>query len=610
MPGISFLYSFKEGINEIEDNIFRALANTLHDERYKQSVLVKDKLIFLGSSSYDGYPMTTFENDDFIVILEGMIYQERSKTLHEELSELSQMIAGNSINKQNKITEWLLNTDGDFIVLVIDKRTGKIYFINDTLGRLPVYTFKSNNEYVISRDTRFILDLSGLVKFDKMALAQTLLFGYALGTRTLFDNVHRIQPSSLIIIDTRKCEIRTEILHIFNFEIKNNRDIEIDQNVAELVQRFRYACNKRAGIFQNKKNILSLSGGLDSRSVAAGLYKESCNFTSVTRLSFDRSESADTKLAKQLAATYKTECREIYSDTLKGHDLLTLLRIKNGLNFLGMSNLIPYFQKVSELYGPNINFFTGDGGDKVFPDLRPYKKLRNIDELVSYIVSSQQRISIDQVAELTQINQNEIIKELKDNFLSYPETDYDYKFIHFIVYERGFKWLFEGEDRNRFYFWSVSPFYSLPFLNYAMNCPDTQKANYRLYRKFLLTLAPETANIKNKDWNLTIVSKKLELHFFVQSLISRIPRNIKNILKKKMDESQRAYSPNSVIMTCLRNQISSCNKIYDYLSEKAIKGSIDTFNKNQIDILFTIVSIIEDLECEQSELENYSEYDV
>jgi len=85
-----------------------------------------------------------------------------------------------------------------------------------------------------------------------------------------------------------------------------------------------------------------------------------------------------------------------------------------------------------------------------------------------------------------------IRRSVRDRLRLYPETDPASKYVHFLVYERGANFLFEGEDRNRF-FWSTTPFYSIDFFRYAMNCPPEQKTRYNLYRSFLTELAPAAA---------------------------------------------------------------------------------------------------------------------
>ena len=76
--------------------------------------------------------------------------------------------------------------------------------MNDILGRLPLYYHYSIKlGLIISRELQFISFLTGEAnggKFDRMAIAQYLLFGYPLGERILQADIFRVKPASLIRI--------------------------------------------------------------------------------------------------------------------------------------------------------------------------------------------------------------------------------------------------------------------------------------------------------------------------------------------------------------------------------------------------------------------------
>ena len=160
--------------------------------------------------------------------------------------------------------------------------------------------------------------------------------------------------------------------------------------------------------------------------------------------------------------------------------------MKTGLNYLSMSFIIQFLDKLRSTYGSGMTYITGDGGDKLLVDLRPKKSLRSLSDLVQYIVSRHQRFSLEDVSRMTGIPECDIIHGISKHVGSYPEPDWDSKYVHFVIFERGRRWLFEGEDRNRNFFWHLAPFYGIQFFRYAMNCPDEQKANHRLYKELLV----------------------------------------------------------------------------------------------------------------------------
>ena len=98
---------------------------------------------------------------------------------------------------------------------------------------------------------------------------------------------------------------------------------------------------------------------------------------------------------------------------------------------------------------------------------------------------------------LTGTDPAEILADLEGYLSSYPERDQRQKYAHFFLCERAMKYHSEAEDRNRCYFWGVTPFSSLDFFQYATGCPDDQKSSYGLYREFLLRIMPSVAAIEH-----------------------------------------------------------------------------------------------------------------
>lgn len=603
MPGISFKYDLGKNSIKRDNLFFQSLNSIIHNSRYEQKILLKEDSYLLGYTKYSEYPIKVLENSKFWICLEGRIYSSDQTVINKELNDLMDNIFNNQAVETHKIVNWLLKTDGEFVIFALDKKTKDLAIINDALGRLPLYYYKNDQELIISRELRFILNLVEDNKFERMSIAQYLLFGYPLGKRTLLSNIYRLEPSTLIKLHNNSLEIKIDSLYTFNFEEKKYNNEDIAKNANELVSLFSEACKNRADL--TNKNIISLSGGFDSRSVAACFHKNKIPFSAVTLLEHNKTNSSDVEIAEQLAKLFDIDWKTCILNPPQGKDLLTLIRIKSGLNSLGMSFILPFFDEIKQKYGSTITFFTGDGGDKLLPDLRPIKKLKDLDDLVSYIVLRNSIFTIHDVAAITEIQEREIINELRKNVSSYPEKRLDQKYVHFLIYERSFKWLVEGEDRNRFYFWSVTPFCSTPFFNYAMNCSDNNKSQYGLYREFLLKLSPSATMVNNATYGCSITSNKFKIIRFIMNVALRLPDLRKTVKRIK---AKNGYKGNSNVIKCLREQINNCESICRYLSCTELANIVDystNYSKYEIDNLFTITSVIEETCCHGSTIQKY-----
>jgi len=589
----------REGLRGQRERIDRSLETLIHSSNYFRRYLLDDERFVLASTGYPEYPIKLLQLSDYTIVVEGRMYALADESLSDEMGRLSHILFTKSKNDFSWLTNWLLRTEGDFMILVLKRSTGEIRILSDVLGRLPCYFSKQGGIFMLSRELRFIANLVGERKYDRMAIAQCLLFGYPWGSRTFLENIKRLPPATLVSIDGRGTSL--ESLYTFNFDSREHVDRTVQENASKLVELFRESCRQRTG--KTGSNVVSLSGGLDSRSVAAGLHAERTPFVAVTFLEHGRSSSPDMTLASQLAKLYGWKWEAYLLDPPCGKDFLLLLRIKSGLNYLGMSFILPFFRRIKAEYHGNVTYFTGDGGDKLLPPLTA-RRFSRLERLAKFVLQTNQRSSLKRVAALTQLSESEIMAEIVAHLAIYPERDLRSKYTHFMIHERGMKWLFEGEDRNRFYFWTAAPFYSIRFFVYAMNCPDNQKEHYLLYRRFLEKLSMRTTRVVHPDARLPPGSRWYGLWQTTRMLlIDWLPWN----LKMKLQRSN-SYGPSSPLVSCMRDQTRTCDALQLCFSSKALQEAVDNsshYSREELENLFSMTSTIEDIDKRRSSLEDY-----
>ena len=135
-------------------------------------------------------------------------------------------------------------------------------------------------------------------------------------------------------------------------------------------------------------------------------------------------------------------------------------------------------------------------------------------------------------AALMGVEVHEMMDDLHGILPSYPEHDLFQKAVHFSVYERGRKWLFEGEDRTRFFLWQTSPFYDREFFSRCMSVPDDFKVDYRFYSRVLKALSPALTRIP--DAHLGIAPGDVRYRFkraLVRHYLS-LPASLRELLRR------------------------------------------------------------------------------
>ncbi|MBI5102981.1 MAG: hypothetical protein HZB33_14280 [Nitrospirae bacterium] len=316
------------------------------------------------------------------------------------------------------------------------------------------------------------------------------------------------------------------------------------------------------------------------------------------------------KLAGEVAGTLNFPWQHFRIRPTKGKDLLRLLRIKYGMNYLASSFNLPFFDEIIKTYGSKVRYFTGDMGLVTMKNHCPAKRLRNLDDLADYILYKNSFFTVDVLERLLGIKKGETKEILIEHLREYPETSMAQKNVHFQIFEKGFNWGFEGMDRNRYYFWLATPLLSTKVFRYSMSCPDDQKAPYKLYRDFLIRLSPATVDVDYADYRLPITSRKLIIKKNITSLyVNNMPIQLKMIIRKYFLKSWGSYEKDSVIIEAFLKQLDCCEQLGNYMATDIIRKNLKTFNKQQIDILFTIVSLIEAASCNHSTLHDYLEGD-
>jgi asparagine synthase (glutamine-hydrolysing) len=640
MPGISILKGgLTNGANSIgnheadnEGMLSGALDSVMYNDRYIQKILLKKKSFWVACTKYPEYPITIYEDDHFWVCIEGKIYGQDDAKIKKEINALlfEISVADKCSDKgYSAVDKWLSKTDGEFIIYALNKRNNEFVLVNDILGRLPIYYYKDDTRLIISRELPFIAylishnDDNSNIKyeyFDKMAIAQYLLFGYTLDKRTLVKDINRLQPGALARISNGKynkfdvgspngTHFDIENLFSFNFEQKKYVNDSLKENTDKLISLFSEACKNRANY--DGINIISLSGGFDSRIIAACFHKNKIPCRGVTYLEpgwkpllGNRSES---EIAKKVSNIFGLDWKDYGPIRAKAKDFLTLLRIKMGSIHLGYSFMLPLSESLKNESPFDTIFITGYGGGRVFVNLLPPKDNTDMNELVHGILHTESFLSLSDVSKLVQINEEAIIDEIKRVLLLYPEKELDQKYVHFIIYGGSFKAIFEVEDRDRLYFWSTSPFYSIPVFKYVMNCSDVNKSSRALHREILMTLSPAAAAIDNSDYGCSIISYKFKVIIpFLKSIIFRYPI-LKRIAARTVRNRTRDKLDGKMIM-CLKDQMKNCEHLSRYFSKAKLNDMANNpakYGLHAVYHLFTIVSLIEKIYTNNSTIEKY-----
>ncbi len=397
--------------------------------------------------------------------------------------------AGNDLG-----TVWnnhLESFSGSFFFVAINPETKLMVFANDALARLPVYVYRQRGRLFLGRDISLIRGAAEEISPDPLYLALSLMLAYVPGRGTPYREIDTLRGGTLAVYDWAKNDLRLKDQPELRFpEVDHSGSVK--SRLPELVDFFHAKVRSSQG---ELPTLLSLSGGYDSRCVAASLLHQKIPFEACTYLDADKTVADEVLIAKQLAKLEGFSLQVLELNETCNVEHQTLFKIKGGLNYLASSFLIQYLNQVTAIHPEGCLLLTGDGG-QVMKGLHLEHRLTTSKQWLDQLYEHEAIFSPKLCAEAFGIKEEDLNGYLLDLIAAYPADDYTDRYTSFILMERGARWLFEGEDRNRYFCRSEAPLYDYHFYRLAQRIPNSWKRDFALYSSFLHTLSPEFSRVR------------------------------------------------------------------------------------------------------------------
>lgn len=506
-----------------QEQLSTALSTLKFDRRFKCSLLFEAEKTQIFFNNYPGYPHTVFENDAYFCVVEGLIY---NSILKSEVNSLFALLEKNAVEE---IAEIIKRLDGEFVFCFYLKSEKRIVLINDSWGRLPIYFAKNERSIVISREISFVKSVVEPPQLSTIDAALYTMFGYTLGEETIYQGIAKVAPNSVLSTSELKFENRSFF--------KMDRYFHSTKRVGheELIRNLQEAIFQRVDLFDRPS--LSLSGGLDSRLIAGLIAKENYDVSFTTYDYPGMHEAMDLKGAQEIVESLGVAKQH---EVIALPDLLAsnkkyLLNIKQGLNGVDMAFLIPYLRSISESSDCSL---TGDGGDKFLVNLKPSIPITTRKQLIRYLLKRHAQVSPELAGRFFDVSKKQIISRIIETLESYGRSDWSEIYAAFQIKERGVNWLFEGEDRNRYFIWSTSPFYSPLVIENAMSFPMSAKNQGGLFYELFKLLPGALGSIVNPNWKVPLDARsQINWLHQKQKLKAFVPKSMLGVKREKVSTS-------------------------------------------------------------------------
>ncbi len=524
-----------------------ALCFKTHDQQIKKALqqpinngfsLVLPELnvgptLFVAAFSYPGYPFFYWQRGEHLVFMEGKTYpMDHSANQNEFFS----WFLDEGFNLQ-KVENWRNQQDGEYVIVLINKKINKGILINDRFGRLPLYLFHENEKWCISREIGFVRNLAGKTRPDKLAMAENLLFGYPLGNKTFDESIKRLMPASMLQLDLIGGKIETTN-RLIEWEASRKLDQKQTQRLLETLQK---AISDR--ISENDNPALSLSGGLDSRLIAALLKNQDIDIPWLTYNDAEGSAAPDVVAAQKIAEglNHSDRFKVIELPPTRPQSVSRLLQLKQGMNGADMAFLLPFLENFKLQHW---QMLTGDGGDKTLESLKSPIPLLSSKQLIMLLLWKHHAPPPESVARVLGLKKEVILDSVLASLNSLPPKNLNLQYESFMVNERAAHWLFEGEDRNRAFCWATTPFYQPDFWETAMAIRMSDKAYGKLFLDLFQMLPGKLHEIENPNWKLAPLQRKgLKFLEIKQALKAASASFLGYTLKNEMPDIELTKNP-------------------------------------------------------------------
>ena len=204
-----------------------------------------------------------------------MIYNSAENEIENKIKNLITDIASSPFNIA-ALKDFINNSDGEYIVYLINKNSNEFYSFGDKWGRLKSYLFYNNDLSIISREHSFILSNVPKIEIDKQAVSEFIVLEYTLYNKTLIRGINKTTPAFLFSSNLKNNLLDNKLINLSSVIFKTEKTFLKQNNIA---LKYKNAFLKSLEARISKLNELNynfssdLSGGLDSRSVYFGLSK-------------------------------------------------------------------------------------------------------------------------------------------------------------------------------------------------------------------------------------------------------------------------------------------------------------------------------------------------
>jgi asparagine synthetase B (glutamine-hydrolysing) len=509
MPGITGIIS--DGRSEISA-LHKSMLECLDHYPYKKASVSEDLVHF--GIAHLGFikkkdSIISSEDKRYLLSFIGEIFSYKSVETHE-IDDDQQFFLKTFIKDGPECLKFM---NGHYCAALYDFKLEILYLFSDRMGTRPLYYATFNHHFLFASEVKAILKSGITREIDYSSVSELFSFGHLFGHKTMFTGVSQLPEASYIIYSKGKVSIR-QYWQLPEFEeaYQTIRPAKKDvQNLTDELSMIISRAMKR-NFTKNKDSILlSLSGGLDSRYVAA--FAASFGVSPLVSFTMGPDTSADQIYSKIVAHQlgiqhnpFEIKPYRIWEDARKfGYISDYMSPIYGPIqgfepleSFFGRKKITISSQMCDALFGGNL-------WRKSIQIL--INKKRFDPEAREIVINSFKLFSDD---DLKMIFTRDFYLVIRDRYMEVPKQYADttniplHAYINLLINEHGRRGTLSGNLMNNLFMETRMPSYDNDVIEFAYKLPLALRENQYLYRHVFTQLFPELSKIKRERYNIAV----------------------------------------------------------------------------------------------------------
>ncbi len=491
MPGLSLLLGEKLSDASLKD---------LKHETYINVNKIEHKDFSLVFSGFNGYPFFKKETKDYLIYLEGKIYNKTDKEIEQDLVSLINSYL-NEGNFKKLLKNFVRSSSGDFLVFIYFFERKSFLFFNDRWGRLQSFYYHKNNVIIISREIKFILHYLDHIHYDKIGLIEHLAIRYTFGDQTIFNNIKRTLPGYLLSNNQNGFLAEENLPN--DFSLKPYKDYSKEEYVKKAKDILLKSTKECLSKTQEYYRCIDLSGGYDSRAIFSSAYLED---ESVIPISINLISGDESSVAEKVVDVYKTQLKRInpIRDLSQNSVMVQIYKTDGLVDGRITGGCYPNRKYLNLEYDGPVASYMGFGGEflrhpKVYRKF--HKSIIDVIKIDSFPLLVSNSI-INNICRCLNYKQKDIYNHWREFFGNhYKESKMADKIAHFYFdYYRIF--VGQGEDRARIHVWTVNPMMSNDWLLFSNTIIPRQFCDYDFFEQLLVEIDEKVSVANIPIWQL------------------------------------------------------------------------------------------------------------